>query len=158
MKFFGGAMALPSRWNIPPRRLWRRASSRASSRLSPVPPLKEGVVCRVHDEVFWRRDAAPPFQGNIPPRRFWRRASSRASSRLSPDSTEKNRLASQLLRHQRMESIGTLAGGMAHDLNNILAPASLWACNCSGLKFPDAESRQLIDMVNTSALRGARRL
>jgi PAS domain S-box-containing protein len=36
--------------------------------------------------------------------------------------TEKKRLESQLLRGQRLESIGTLASGLAHDLNNVLAP------------------------------------
>ena len=38
------------------------------------------------------------------------------------DITERKKLEAQLLRNQRMESIGTLAGGIAHDLNNILAP------------------------------------
>ncbi|MGA7615155.1 MAG: PAS domain S-box protein [Thermoanaerobaculia bacterium] len=38
------------------------------------------------------------------------------------DITERKRLEEQFLRAQRMESIGTLAGGIAHDLNNVLAP------------------------------------
>ena len=38
------------------------------------------------------------------------------------DVTEKRALESQFLRAQRMEGIGTLAGGIAHDLNNVLAP------------------------------------
>jgi PAS domain S-box-containing protein len=44
------------------------------------------------------------------------------------DVTDHKRLEQELLRSQRLESIGTLAGGIAHDLNNVLAPIlmSLW--------------------------------
>ncbi len=38
------------------------------------------------------------------------------------DITERKKLETQFLRVQRMESIGTLAGGIAHDLNNVLTP------------------------------------
>ena len=41
---------------------------------------------------------------------------------VNTDITEKKQLESQLLRGQRLESIGTLASGLAHDLNNVLAP------------------------------------
>jgi PAS domain S-box-containing protein len=41
---------------------------------------------------------------------------------VNNDITEKKKLESQLLRGQRLESIGTLASGLAHDLNNVLAP------------------------------------
>ena len=40
---------------------------------------------------------------------------------IMKDVTEQNRMRSQLQRAQKMESVGTLAGGVAHDLNNILS-------------------------------------
>ena len=41
---------------------------------------------------------------------------------ITMDITERKRLETQVLRAQRLESLGTLAGGIAHDLNNVLAP------------------------------------
>ncbi len=41
---------------------------------------------------------------------------------INHDITEQTKLKTQLLRSQRLESIGTLASGVAHDLNNILTP------------------------------------
>jgi two-component system, cell cycle sensor histidine kinase and response regulator CckA len=41
------------------------------------------------------------------------------------DITDKKQLEAQFLRSQRLESLGTLASGIAHDLNNILTPILL---------------------------------
>ncbi len=59
----------------------------------------------------------------------------------------------QMLRTQRLESIGTLAGGIAHDLNNALAPIMM-ATELLRLEFPDTATSYL-EMIQASAKRGA---
>lgn len=70
------------------------------------------------------------------------------------DLTERKKLENQFLRAQRMESIGTLAGGIAHDLNNVLAPITM-ALDLLKLKFTDHASQELIATLSSSAQRGA---
>ena len=72
---------------------------------------------------------------------------------INTDVTEKKKAEAQFLRAQRMESIGTLAGGIAHDLNNILAPILVGA---GLLKMNAGEAdTQIIDTIETCAKRGA---
>jgi two-component system, cell cycle sensor histidine kinase and response regulator CckA len=73
---------------------------------------------------------------------------------LANDITEKKRLEAQFLRAQRMESIGTLAGGIAHDLNNILTPI-LMSVQFLRMRLPDERSRHIIDTLEESTQRGA---
>jgi two-component system, cell cycle sensor histidine kinase and response regulator CckA len=72
------------------------------------------------------------------------------------DITDKKQLESQFLRAQRLESIGTLASGIAHDLNNVLTPI-LAAAQLLPLKLPhlDPQTQQLVSMLEDSARRGA---
>jgi two-component system cell cycle sensor histidine kinase/response regulator CckA len=62
-------------------------------------------------------------------------------------------LQEQLLRAQRLESIGTLAGGMAHDLNNLLTPV-LMGVGLLKLSRQDDGSLRVIDTIERSAKRG----
>ncbi|MDB6021191.1 MAG: hybrid sensor histidine kinase/response regulator, partial [Pedosphaera sp.] len=73
---------------------------------------------------------------------------------INTDLTEKKKLELQFLRAQRLESIGTLASGIAHDLNNILAPIAI-ASQILRMKPMDEEARQMLDRIETSAHRGA---
>ena len=70
------------------------------------------------------------------------------------DVTEKKKLESQFLRSQRMESIGTLAGGIAHDLNNVLAPL-LISVQLLKEKVSDEDGRRLLDSLEANVNRGA---
>jgi PAS domain S-box-containing protein len=73
---------------------------------------------------------------------------------INTDATEKKKLESQLFRAQRMESIGTLAGGIAHDLNNVLHPIVM-ALQLLSIKFTDEQSQSWLNSIETSAQRGA---
>ena len=73
---------------------------------------------------------------------------------INTDITERKRMEAQFLRAQRMESIGTLAGGIAHDLNNVLSPI-LMAIDMLQLKTTDETSKKWLDVLRTNADRGA---
>ncbi len=73
---------------------------------------------------------------------------------VSRDITEKKQLENHFLRMQRMESIGTLAGGIAHDLNNIFAPILL-SIAALEKKLTDPASQKMIHMLEASTNRGA---
>jgi two-component system, cell cycle sensor histidine kinase and response regulator CckA len=70
------------------------------------------------------------------------------------DITERKKLEAQLLHSQRMESVGTLAGGVAHDLNNILTPM-LMAGTVLKEKLTDPVDRALMMQMEAGAKRGA---
>lgn len=73
---------------------------------------------------------------------------------IHTDITERKKLEVQFLRAQRLESIGTLAGGIAHDLNNILAPILLSIPMLKRGTQSDRDLRRL-EMLEESAKRGA---
>jgi PAS domain S-box-containing protein len=73
---------------------------------------------------------------------------------VNTDVSEKKQFESQLLRTQRVESIGTLAGGIAHDLNNVLAPV-LMSVEMLRPKLQDEQSARMISILESSAKRGA---
>jgi two-component system, cell cycle sensor histidine kinase and response regulator CckA len=73
---------------------------------------------------------------------------------INTDVTEQKKLEMQLLRAQRLESIGTLAGGVAHDLNNVLGPILMGAeslrSNATG-----EHAAAMISLIEESARRGS---
>src|SRR2546430_2520694 len=73
---------------------------------------------------------------------------------INNDITAQKKLETQLLRAQRLESIGTLASGVAHDLNNILTP--ILVCTEVLRQHPSPEDgSSAISLIEESARRGA---
>ncbi len=70
------------------------------------------------------------------------------------DITERKVLQEQFLRAQRMESIGTLAGGIAHDLNNLLSPIVL-GIGLLKLNVTDEVMLNVVGTMEQSAQRGS---
>ena len=71
---------------------------------------------------------------------------------VNTDITERKKSEEQFLRTQRLESVGTLASGVAHDLNNVFAPILL--ASDLMIKEPEADKARMIEIVKESAWRG----
>ena len=72
---------------------------------------------------------------------------------INTDITERKKLETQFFRAQRMESIGTLAGGIAHDLNNLLSPIVMGVDLLMQMN-PSPRHVPIIDNIGMSARRG----
>jgi PAS domain S-box-containing protein len=73
---------------------------------------------------------------------------------LASDITERKQLEEKFLHAQRLESIGLLAAGLAHDLNNVLAPIMLAAPMLrAGVSNP--RDSRILDTLEQNAVRGA---
>ena len=73
---------------------------------------------------------------------------------VATDTTEQRNLENKLRRTQRLESLGTMATGIAHDLNNILTPIVI----CSGMlrtATGNPQCDQYLDAIEKNAKRGA---
>ena len=138
-------MAEPLQWSTltPPEH--RAADARA------IAQLETRGVCPPYEKEFFRKDGsrvpvligAAQFEDN-----------SREGVCFVLDLTERKKLEVQFLRAQRMEGIGTLAGGIAHDLNNVLAPIML-AVEMLRDSVKDEEGQAILGTLQTSARHGA---
>ncbi|MGH7484345.1 MAG: PAS domain-containing hybrid sensor histidine kinase/response regulator, partial [bacterium] len=72
---------------------------------------------------------------------------------IAEDITDRTRMEQQLLRTQRLESLGTLAGGIAHDLNNLLLPILMGVTLLRRFE-PNEPSMKAIENIERSVRRG----
>jgi signal transduction histidine kinase len=78
----------------------------------------------------------------------------RAILTMSRDVTQERQTEAQLLQKQRLETIGMVAGGIAHDLNNVLAPLVL-GIGSLRRKITDEHGVRLLQTMDSTAQRGA---
>ncbi|MDQ8200250.1 PAS domain S-box protein [Pelagicoccus enzymogenes] len=79
---------------------------------------------------------------------------SRGILSVNTDVSQRKLLEMQFMRAQRMEAIGTLAGGIAHDLNNILSPILLSIDMLKG-RVSDDRNLKTLATIEAAGLRGA---
>jgi two-component system cell cycle sensor histidine kinase/response regulator CckA len=81
--------------------------------------IRDGVPRHVTDEVFWKKDGTPvPVEYAVTPMKEGEQIV--GSVVVIRDVSERNQLQQQLVQAQKLEGIAQLAGGMAHDFNNVL--------------------------------------
>jgi hypothetical protein len=73
---------------------------------------------------------------------------------INTDVTERKKLETQFLRAQRLETIGALAGGIAHDLNNVLVPILLGS-QYLAQQLAGGDARKMLETMQASAIRGS---
>jgi PAS domain S-box-containing protein len=71
------------------------------------------------------------------------------------DITEQKKSEIQSIRAHRMESLGTLAGGIAHDLNNVLTPVMMSIELLKSDASSDSGRKEILDTIQVSCRRGA---
>jgi two-component system cell cycle sensor histidine kinase/response regulator CckA len=92
------------------------------------------------DKKFWYFVSASPFTEESV---LW----------IARDFTEKKLLEEKMQRTQRLEGLGMLAGGIAHDLNNLLAPIMM-AAEIYKIKLTDPSLVNITETLITSTNRG----
>ena len=98
----------------------------------------DGAIRWVHDKAF------PVIEGGSEIRLVG----------VAEDITDRKELEERFLRAQRLEAVGTLAGGVAHDLNNILTPI-LMVASLLKPKLADPSDIALLTLMGAGAKRGA---
>jgi PAS domain S-box-containing protein len=151
-------------WNKSAERIygWKREHVIDKKRVDtiiPSPEKLEFILNTVKESGEWRGEMVhiSKSRKEIAVDSNWMVINSRENEQFivitNTDITEKKLLEQQFLRIQRMEGIGSVASGIAHDLNNVLSALfmsiRLLKPNCT-----DDKSVQILDLLDNSAKRG----
>lgn len=79
--------------------------------------LNDGAPRQVNDEVFWRKDGTSFPVDYICTPIYEKDGRCSGSVVIFKDTTRRKRLEAQLLQFQKLESVGQLAAGIAHEIN-----------------------------------------
>jgi PAS domain S-box-containing protein len=152
-------------WNKSAERLYGWTMAEALGRpldqlLQPDPGKFADAVRQVRDKGEWSGEIQKHAKTQVPLTVSGRwtllrdeAGQPKAILSIDTDVTERKKLEAQFLRAQRMESIGTLAGGIAHDLNNLLAPIVMGVGLLQQYQ-PNDKAQQVIRNIERSAKRG----
>jgi two-component system, cell cycle sensor histidine kinase and response regulator CckA len=106
-------------------------------------------------DVRWKRKDGSPFVAHLSARRVEFPDGTPGFEGIAEDITERQSLEQQLRRAQRMEAIGRLARGVAHDFNNVLA-AILGSSDLLQYQLKEGDpARQEAEEIRKAAERGA---
>jgi len=154
-------------WNDGAERLsgWQREEVRGRPMIGLIAPGQDERVKNIRrlvDEAgAWQGEIRIQTKSGLPLEldlrvTLLRDAAGRATGRLNigTDITEKKKLQEQFFRAQRLESLGMLAAGIAHDLNNVLTPI-LMAGPMLRIRATDPLDLRLLETLEHSAERGA---
>jgi PAS domain S-box-containing protein len=153
-------------WNRSAERLYGWSAAEASGRtmqelVNPDPAAFAAALESLQSKGEWVGEIAKTTRGGekIVIEGHWtlvkdERGAPQSVLLIDTDITERRKLESQFLRAQRMESLGTLAGGIAHDLNNMLSPIMM-SIGWLRTKHVDSETAEVLGELQTCAQRGA---
>lgn len=120
----------------------------------------ERVMAGLREEGHWDGELHPrhragrvlTIEARVTPLR--ERGRIRSLLLVASDLTDRRELEKQLQHAQRLETVGTLTCGVAHDLNNVLAPVQMVADMLPGSRG-GAEVERFTELLRRSTRRGA---
>jgi PAS domain S-box-containing protein len=134
--------------------------TRGMSEVYRQPPERADLIARhagqshVALDVEWKRKDGTPILIHLTARRVDMEGGEAGFEGMVEDVTERRALEDQLRRAQRMEAVGRLARGVAHDFNNVLA-AITGSADLLALRLPaDHPAREEADEIQKAAERG----